>query len=175
MGFKYFIKNIFQIAILLAAIGLTTTFSMEDGGLTGILLFIMLFANVVYIFPLGDGWFLKITGISTGGAFVGFLLGSMVLTWVEANKHIVIGVLLLAYTISQLIETIRFAREVKLFVTITGLICVVIPAIEAFLSFAQKSALIGGEGIGAVMLIIIVICTLINLIARTANAYYVYD
>lgn len=175
MGFKYFIKNIFQIALLLVAVVLTANFSMEDGGLTGVLLFMLLFANVVYILPLGNGWFLKITGISAGGAFVGFLLGSMALTWLEANKHIVVGILLLAYTISQLIETIRFAREVKPFITITGLVCVVIPAIEAIRSFAQKTALIGGEGIGAVLLIVIVVCTLINLIARAANATYVYD
>ncbi len=180
MGFKYFIKHIFKIIILLISLGLCSTFSVGDGNwIGGVFLFILLFVEVSSTYDLGDGWFLKVTtGAGIGGAFLGCLVVVLALSWIEEFIHIVKGILLLSYVINQIIETFKYAREIPKFFTITGIFCVVMFAIEAVRAFGNKESFLlrldsgyGSDDLGVMLLLLLTaLFTLVNIIARATKA-----
>lgn len=97
--------------------------------------------------------------------------------WIVENSHIVLGIVVMSYAINQLIETIKYAKEVNLFFTISGAFCTVMIAIEAIKSFKEESLITQRtEGpFGALLLAATVILFLVNIFARAGRASYVED
>ena len=189
MGFWYFIKNLFKAIGLAIAVGLLQNYTVDYDGnfVMNLFLFILLFATVTSTFSLGGGWILEVTtGVGIGGAFlITFLLVGLAyatMSWVAEHIPLVTGILLLAYAISQIVQTIKYSQALPRFFTFTGGLCIVVFAVEAFRAFAEKPTyFFAMEYSGLVglfqflMMACTIIFTLVNIIARATQAGWVED
>ena len=185
MGFWYFIRNFFKVIGLIIAIAILSDFTVDQAGDIGIsvFLFFLFFATVSTTYDLGGGYFLKVTtGAGFGGAFIALFLAYAIMAWVAEHTAIVIGILLASYVINQIIETIKYCRELPKFFTYTGIFCIVIYAIEMICVFTGQTSFVFAmsyEGIigffKILAMFLTVIFTLVNIIARATQAKWVED
>jgi hypothetical protein len=179
MGFKYVLKNIFKLIILFISVGMLA--NLKNGTIEppiAVFLIILICVNVSTTYDLGNGYYLQVlTGGSILGAFIGYLLAYMALEWVMANSHIVLGIVVMCYAINQLIETIKYGKEVHPFFTISNIFCTIMIAIEAINCFQEKSLITTlTEGpLGTLLLLVTAILILVNIFARAGHASYVED
>lgn len=185
MKFWYFLRNVIKIIILVVAIFILSDFTAGVDGDTalGIFLFILGTVTVSTTVDLGGGWFLKITtGVGIGGALLGLLLVEVAMIWIAENKVVISGVLLASFILHQIIETVRFRKELPPFFTASSLFCIAMYTVETVLVFMEKPTWLFSmdyQGIGGlaalVMMILTVIFTLVNVIARASQADMVED
>lgn len=189
MGFWYFIKNLAKTIGLVIAIGLLQTYTVDYDGnfVMNLFLFILLFATVTSTFSLGGGWVLEVTtGVGIGGAFlITFLLVGLAyatMSWVAEHIPLVTGILLLVYTIGQIVQTVKYSEALPRFFTFTGGICALVVGVEAICAFLEKPSYFFAmeySGLSALfrvlMMMFTVIFTLVNIIARATQAGWVED
>ena len=180
MWFKYFMKNIFKLIILIISIGLLA--GLGDSEVQppfAVFLIILVCVNVTTTYDLGNGYYLQIvTGGSIVGALIGFVLAYLALEWVVANNFKVMGIVVICYAINQLIETIKYCKEVHLFFTISGFFCAAMIFLEGINCFDGESligSLIEGGPLGALLAVASIILFLVNIIGRANEAYLVED
>lgn len=188
MGFWYFIRNSFKAIAVFCILMMLKDFTVEmseDLGLC-VLLFFLFFATVSTTYDLGGGWFLKVTaGVGLGGAFFGsflvMVLSYALVNWVAENKVIVAGILLASFAINHIIETVKYAKELPVFFTVTGGLCALVFTIEALFTFLQLPALFFSldyvdDGAPQFFLAMLtVIFMFVCIIARSTQAYAIEE
>lgn len=193
MGFLYFLKHIFKLICLVVAVALLQTFTVDAAEditsdmVLSVFLFILFFVTVTTTYDLGNGWFLKITtGAGVGGALIGaFIVMSFsyaALSWIAEHIALTTGILLTFYVINQIIETVKYANELPKFFTVTGIFCILVFAVETVCGFIGMPAIFfafeyeGAFGLLQLLgMVLTVIFTLVNIIARATQAGYVEE